>query len=127
MVSNRKVVRVDVGGLHGSGLEPCQLIDPADVVGEDMPSETLGVFDSPKGVDMQIGIWTCSPCVEKVDRFAVNEFCVVGAGRIRLTDDEGHTEVFSRGEAFIMYKGFSGLYEVEEDLVKYYASFEVRD
>ena len=127
MSANSKIVRVDLDGLNGAGLAPCRLIDPADLLSAGVPSETLGTFESQSGANVQIGVWTCSPCVERVDSYAVSEFCVVGAGRLRLTDDTGHSEVFSQGDAFILYKGFHGRFEVEEDLVKYYASFETPD
>ena len=127
MSAKRKMVRVDVNGLNGAGLEPCRLIDPADLTSAGEPSESLGVFESLSGADVQIGVWTCTPCVERVDSYAVTEFCVIGAGRLRLSDDAGHSEVFSRGDAFILYKGFRGRFEVEEDLVKYSATFEMPD
>lgn len=123
MSTVNKVEKVNVGGLEGQGLKPVQLINPADVISEKKPVEQLGVYDSPKNVDLEIGVWTCSPCVEQVESFEISEFCVVAAGQIRLTDNEGNSELFESGDSFVIYKGFSGRYEIVEDLVKYYAMF----
>ena len=122
MSSIAKITRVTTAGPEG-GMQPCNLIDPADVISDAKPKETKGIFEETKGVDNEIGIWTCTACVEDVKSFAVNEFCILGGGEIILTDREGNREHIKTGDAFIMRQGFSGTYEVRGNLVKYFVTF----
>ena len=122
MSSIAKVTRITPAGPEG-GMQPASLIDTADVISDAKPQETLGVFEESKGSDNEIGIWTCTDCVEDVKSFAVNEFCILGAGEIILTDREGNQEHIKPGDAFIMRQGFSGTYEVRGNLIKYFVTF----
>ena len=116
------ITRVTTAGPEG-GMKPCTLIDPADVISEAKPQETLGIFEETKGVNNEIGIWTCTACKEDVKSFPVNEFCILGGGEIILTDREGNQEHIKTGDAFIMRQGFSGTYEVRGNLIKYCMTF----
>jgi uncharacterized cupin superfamily protein len=57
-------------------------------------------------------------------RYTENELCVMMAGRIVLTADDGATSSFGAGDAFVIPAGFSGTWEVVVDCTKIYAIFE---
>ena len=57
-------------------------------------------------------------------RYTENELCVMMAGRVLLTSDDGVTSSFGAGDAFVIPAGFSGIWEVVVDCTKIYAVFE---
>lgn len=59
-------------------------------------------------------------------RYTENELCVITAGRIIITDEQGARYVFGAGDAFVIPAGFSGTWEVLEACTKIYALFESR-
>jgi len=67
------------------------------------------------------GLWACEPGAWRI-AFAEgkDEFFHVIAGRIRITDAEGITREFGPGDACIIPAGFTGLFEVIEQVRKHY-------
>jgi uncharacterized protein len=57
-------------------------------------------------------------------RYTENELCVMMAGRVVLTSDDGAASSFGAGDAFVVPAGFSGTWEVIVDCTKIYAIFE---
>jgi uncharacterized cupin superfamily protein len=57
-------------------------------------------------------------------RYTENELCVLMAGRVTLTSDDGTALSFAAGDAFVIPAGFSGTWEVVVDCTKIYAIFE---
>jgi len=57
-------------------------------------------------------------------RYTENELCVLMAGRVVLTGDDGAASSFGAGDAFVVPAGFSGTWEVVVDCTKIYAIFE---
>ena len=57
-------------------------------------------------------------------RYTENELCVMMAGRVVLTADDGAVFSFGAGDAFVVPAGFSGTWEVVVDCTKIYAIFE---
>lgn len=57
-------------------------------------------------------------------RYTENELCVMMAGRVVLTGDDGTGYSFGAGDAFVIPAGFSGTWEVVVDCTKIYAVFE---
>lgn len=69
------------------------------------------------------GIWEASPGKWRVS-YGEEEFCAILAGKVILTDADGHAETFKTGDAFIIPKGFSGTWETVEAVKKWYVIFE---
>lgn len=69
------------------------------------------------------GIWEATPGKWNVS-YGEEEFCAILAGKIILTDADGHAETFKTGDAFIIPKGFSGTWETVETVRKWYVIFE---
>jgi uncharacterized cupin superfamily protein len=57
-------------------------------------------------------------------RYTENELCVMTAGEVVLTGDDGAVNSFGAGDAFVVPAGFSGTWEVLADCTKIYAIFE---
>jgi len=69
------------------------------------------------------GIWRSSPGAWRVS-YTENELCVLTEGRVRITDDAGHSWTYGPGDCFVMPAGFQGLWEVLESAKKFYAIYE---
>jgi uncharacterized cupin superfamily protein len=69
------------------------------------------------------GIWRSSPGAWRVS-YTENELCVLTEGRVRITDDAGHSRTYGPGDCFVIPAGFQGLWEVLEPARKFYAIFE---
>lgn len=50
----------------------------------------------------------------------MEEVCVILAGHLRLTDADGAAHDLRTGDAFHLPKGWSGTWEVVEDMRKFY-------
>jgi uncharacterized cupin superfamily protein len=50
-----------------------------------------------------------------------DELCVILAGRVRLTRDGGEPHEYGPGEAFVIPRGFAGVWETLEPVRKIYA------
>jgi uncharacterized protein len=69
------------------------------------------------------GVWESTPGKWAID-YSENEFVYLASGRARVTDEQGHTETFGPGNAFLIPAGFKGIWETIETLRKYYAIYE---
>lgn len=71
------------------------------------------------------GLWECEIGAWRI-AFAEgkDEFFHVLQGRIRITDAEGITKEFGPGDACVIPGGFSGLFEVLEQVKKHYVFVE---
>src|SRR5262245_65844048 len=69
------------------------------------------------------GRWSSTRGTWRV-RYTENELCVMTAGRVVLTGDDGAVFSFGAGDAFVVPAGFSGTWEVVVDCTKIYAIFD---
>ena len=69
------------------------------------------------------GRWSSTPGTWRV-RYTENELCVITAGQVVLTSDDGAMNSFGAGDAFVVPAGFSGTWQVLTDCTKIYAIFE---
>jgi uncharacterized cupin superfamily protein len=79
-------------------------------------------FADPSG-QFFAGRWSSTPGKWRV-RYTENELCVIQAGRVVLTGDDGAMFSFGAGDAFVVPAGFAGTWEVLADCTKIYAIFE---
>lgn len=85
---------------------------------------TFEHFAAPQG-DLTAGVWQCEPGAWKI-AFAPGKdefFCVI-EGRLRITDAEGHGQLFGPGDAAVIPAGFTGTFEVLERVRKHYVVLE---
>jgi uncharacterized cupin superfamily protein len=90
---------------------------------EGSPQQSVSnYFTDPSG-QFFAGRWSSTRGKWRV-RYTENELCVMMAGRVVLTADDGATSSFGAGDAFVVPAGFSGIWEVVVDCTKIYAIFE---
>ena len=63
--------------------------------------------------ESEVGAWRVA--------YDEDELCVLLAGRVRLTQDGGEPRDFEPGEAFVVPRGFRGVWETLEPVRKIYA------
>ncbi|TIX45500.1 MAG: DUF861 domain-containing protein [Mesorhizobium sp.] len=97
---------------------------------EDAPLKTAKPIESrPMGLDhvyleraesgLYAGVWRASPYTEYLENYPVDEFMYVVNGSVTLEWDT-FSETFRRGDAFLLPKGFRGVWRQSEPVVKYY-------
>jgi uncharacterized cupin superfamily protein len=103
---------------------PSEVSTPAaDRLIDGSPQQTISnVFTDSTG-QFFAGRWSSTRGKWRV-RYTENELCVMMAGRVVLTADDGAVCTFAAGDAFVVPAGFSGIWEVVVDCTKIYAVFE---
>lgn len=107
-----QVVRIATGALTA-------LADrvPADKVVSGAPVTGLRTAHADDERGFYAGIWQSSIGAWRVD-YTEDEVCVLLAGRVRLVSDAGLTQDFATGDAFLIQRGFAGVWETVEPVRK---------
>lgn len=100
-------------------LEQRRLADlPRRVLAGDPHHSAATLFDNASG-DFTAGIWTSTP--GKWHAFTDrDEFCYIVSGHVQLIAEDGCTQTFKTGDAFLIPNGFRGYWVVVETTTKYY-------
>ncbi len=72
------------------------------------------------------GFWTHEGGEIEVD-YTEHEFCVLLAGRVRITEKGGDTEEYGMGDGFVIPAGFKGVWETLKPVRKWYVVFEAKE
>lgn len=80
--------------------------------------QAQNVFESKDGKVFS-GIWRATIGAWRV-AYDETEYCYITKGVARLTEDNGTSVDVTVGDAFVIEAGFSGVWEVIEDMEKHY-------
>ncbi len=105
----------DLVRLSAAVLETCSVV-PAESLLTAAPQERGALVHH--GGTVTCGVWEATPYAERLDDYPVNEFAHVLSGKLAITPDDGLAQTFGPGEAYCMFKGFSGRFEVIETMRK---------
>ena len=75
-----------------------------------------------EGRGLTLGTWACNKGAVEIQGHAVDEACFVTSGSVTLTDSQGGSETFSAGEAFLLPRGFRGVWSQSEDFKKLFVA-----
>lgn len=67
------------------------------------------------------GVWACDAGTLEIRNLAIDEACYLIEGEVVLTDQQGRSQAFRAGEAFVLPRGFSGTWHMPGPIVKYNA------
>jgi len=69
------------------------------------------------------GVWASTEGSWNLN-YTEDEFCYLISGRAVLTDVEGHEEILSAGDAFVIPAGYQGTWQTIGHAKKFYAIYE---
>ncbi|MEM7568841.1 MAG: cupin domain-containing protein [Pseudomonadota bacterium] len=99
-------------------LETKQPLETAELLaGQPFGAEHLFFEDKASGA--RAGLWHSTAYTERYDSYPVNEFMYIFEGSVTLIDDSGE-HVFRAGDSFVLPKGFSGTWQQDEYMLKYF-------
>ena len=96
-----------------------QPVDPAKVVAGTPLTGFVTAHDD-EAAGFWSGVWASQVGAWRV-AYEETELCVILEGRARLASDDGTSATYGPGEAFVIPRGFSGVWETLEPLRKIYA------
>ena len=97
--------------------------NPGDVV-ETQGMKPLGKKDFESN-GIVAGKWACNAGKVAMNGHPVNEACFVVSGSVTITDEQGHTQTFRAGEAFLIPCGFRGLWSNSDEFAKIFVAAEL--
>lgn len=68
---------------------------------------------------LRAGIWRSEAYTERYDDYPVDEFMIVLEGEVTLQGD-GFNDTFRKGDAFLVPKGFRGIWHQPTAMLKFY-------
>lgn len=92
---------------------------PADKVVTGEPVTGLRSVHEDEARGLYAGVWESSVGAWRV-AYTEDEVCVLVAGRARLISESGVTQDFAAGDAFLIQRGFTGIWETVEPVRKIY-------
>jgi uncharacterized cupin superfamily protein len=117
------VTRLEADGPADSGLQPCQFVDPSTVI-EGTAIETAHNYFTDVTGKITAGVWECSAYTERMEGYAVDEYCYVLKGSLVITVDGEEPQTFTEGDAFMIQRGTKGIWHQPETFRKYYVIIE---
>jgi hypothetical protein len=73
---------------------------------------------------MNVGVWECSPCTERMRDYPFDQCCFVLEGSVTIIDQSEHAETFGPGAAFVIPRGFSGDWQMSERYRNFFVTVE---
>ena len=116
-------MRVDSRGPDGRGIPPT-VHDSTDTAldGATRPC-AYTFYTDPSGV-FTVGVWACDAGTLAIADLALDEACYLLEGEVIISDNQGNTERFAAGDAFVLKRGFVGTWHMPRPIVKYNAMFK---
>ena len=107
---------------EGVEMTPCRYCVLENIIEGDEPQELEHIFHASEDGAFVVGLWSCTPCTERVPSYPTDEFCVVVDGSVVLTDDDGTVAEYREGDAFVVQQGWSGTWAMPVPFTKYFVS-----
>jgi uncharacterized cupin superfamily protein len=107
---------------EGVAMTPCRYCVLENIIEGDEPQEHEHIFHASEDGAFVAGLWSCTPCTEKVPSYPTDEFCVVLEGRVVLTSDDGTVAEYREGDAFVVQRGWSGTWAMPEPFTKHFVA-----
>jgi uncharacterized cupin superfamily protein len=80
-------------------------------------------FES-KDDKISVGTWECDPSREEFESYPVHEMMTLISGKLTLTHKDGREEHLGAGDTFYIAKGQHVVWEITEQLRKFYMIVE---
>ena len=116
-------VRLLPEGDPKTGMAPSHLTNPESFTVDD-PKELSHTFFTNADGNVTAGVWECSPCLERIERYGVDELCTVLSGSVTITGEDGKVQTFGPGDSFVMPRDFKGTWHITDTLRKFWMIVE---
>ncbi len=70
------------------------------------------------GVQVQVGVWEAGLGKLIIDNFPFTEYVLMTSGSVIVTEKDGGSMTFNAGDTFVIPKGWSGVWDVQERMKK---------
>jgi uncharacterized cupin superfamily protein len=108
-----------VEDIPASGMFPSELIATEAFTTDDTAESVYPFYHSEDGA-IASGVWECAPCRQEVPAYPVNEMMTIISGSVTLTDGDGRSRTYGRGDSLFVPKGASFTWHITEKLKKYF-------
>jgi uncharacterized cupin superfamily protein len=105
-------------GPEGWAAAPDMALDTATLL-EGVPYGRDHAYYTNDAVPVKAGIWRSTPYTESYESYPCDEFMLVLEGSVTL-ESEGFSQTYAKGDAFLLPKGFRGIWRQTEPMLKYY-------
>ncbi len=120
MSNETRVIRLSPDGDPETGMIP--IAAGEDVTGSN-PDERVHRFFVTKRKsmsEMRVGVYEGSAYTEKVADYPCDELSFVLEGSVTIIDEDGHDEVFHKGDCLFLPRGFTGFWKQSDNFKKYH-------
>lgn len=127
MMTNKVITRLlpdgAASGAPDGGMKPMNYID-ADTLVEGTAQEQGHIFFSNTAGNVNAGVWECTSCTERIRDYPFDQCCFVLEGSLTIIDENGHSDIFGPGDAFIIPRGFCGDWQMTERYKNFFVTIE---
>ena len=121
--SGKEITRVDRNAMPTEpGKYPNEMVVPGDN-GFDGSFTSLSEYKS-EDRKFTVALWESGPGVLKTDAYPHDEYCLVLAGHLIITNRSGSRAEFNPGDTFVIPKGWAGTWNMTTRFKKQYVAFE---
>lgn len=71
--------------------------------------------------EVRVGTWACEPYTDEIVDYEYDEFMYMISGTVELIYPDGSSDSFGPGQAFLLPKGFTGIWKQPDTVVKFMA------
>ena len=104
------------------GKYPQEMVVPGDGAFDGSFTSSVG-YRSADG-KFTVALWESGPGVLQTDAYPHDEYCLVLAGHLVVTNRGGRREEFGPGDTFVIPKGWAGTWNMTTRFKKQYVAFE---
>ena len=108
-MTDNVITRLLPGGSPDGVMKPMGYIAD-DAVAEGTADERGHMFFTNAAGNVNVGVWQCTPCTEETREYLYDQCNFVLEGAVTITDQSGHTETYTPGDAFVIPRGFNGFF-----------------
>jgi uncharacterized cupin superfamily protein len=69
-------------------------------------------------VRVRVGVWEADESRTYLENYPFTEYVYMISGRVVITNDDGSSNEFTAGDTFVIPRGFSGVWDIQERMKK---------
>jgi hypothetical protein len=119
----KEITRVDRDAIPTEHAKyPSDMVVPGDGAFDGSYTSLIGYRSEDR--KFTVALWESGPGVLKTDAYPHDEYCLVLAGHLIVTNRSGRREEFGPGDTFVIPKGWAGTWNMTTRFKKQYVAFE---